>query len=270
MRPSISAGKMGKKETPSIGAGKNKGRGVRLWAVIFWLALWQASAMCLGQEILLVSPVQVLKRLGQLAVEAEMWRSVAFSISRILLGFLLGAVLGVGLAALAARFKRTRELLAPITAVIKSIPVASFVILALIFLPSRNLSVLISLLVVFPILYANTLEGIGSTPVQMLEMAKVFRLSWGRRLTYIYISHLLPYLKSSLSVAMGFCWKSGVAAEVIGIPKGSIGEKLYEAKIYLETADLFAWTLVIVLLSAGFERLFRLMLEWSAARLERS
>ena len=49
-------------------------------------------------------------------------------------------------------------------------------------------------------------------------------------------------------------WKAGVAAEVIGVVGGSIGEKLYEAKIYLQTGDLLAWTVVIVALSALFER----------------
>lgn len=246
-----------------------KNKGIRLWAVAFWLICWQIGAMSLGQEILLVSPVQVLVRLFQLAGEGDFWKSIGFSISRILFGFAMGCILGVSLGALSSQWKWVRELLAPITAVIKSIPVASFVILALIFLPSRNLSVLISFLVVFPILYTNILTGIESTSDQMLEMAQVFQLSWPKKIYYIYISHLLPYLKTSISVAMGFCWKSGVAAEVIGIPKGSIGEKLYQAKIYLETADLFAWTLVIVLLSIGFERLLGYIVTKSITSIER-
>ena len=68
------------------------------------------------------------------------------------------------------------------------------------------------------------------------------------------------------SVALGICWKSGVAAEVIGLPDGSIGDALYRAKITLSTGELFAWTFVIILLSAGFEKLFLALLDKVVAR----
>ncbi len=132
---------------------------------------------------------------------------------------------------------------------IKAIPVASFIILVLIWVPSRNLSIVISFLMVLPVVYTNVLNGIASTDRKLLEMAQVFRVPLSRRIRYIYLSQLLPFLRTGFSLSLGLCWKAGIAAEVIGIPKGSIGEKLYEAKVYLQTADLFAWTLVIVLIS---------------------
>ena len=113
---------------------------------------------------------------------------------------------------------------------------------------------------VFPVIYSNVLEGIRSTDRELLEMGQVFRIPWGRRLLYIYLPHLKPFLFSACSVALGMSWKSGVAAEVIGVAAGSIGEKLYESKIYFMTEDLLAWTVVIVLISVLFEKLFlRLM-----------
>lgn len=139
-------------------------------------------------------------------------------------------------------------------ALLKSIPVASFVILALIWAGSANLSVLIAFLVVLPVIYIHTVAGLESTDEKLLEMAKVFSMSPWKQIRYIYIPALVPYLRSGCGVALGMSWKSGVAAEVIGVPDHSIGEKLYMSKIYLNTGDLMAWTFVIIVISALFEK----------------
>ena len=175
---------------------------------------------------------------------------------RILLGFLLGLVLGTALAVLSGRFSIIRTLFSPLISAMKSIPVASFTILALFWVGSENLSVLVSILICVPIICANMLEGIDNLDKKLDEMAKVFKIPAGRRFAGVYLSQLLPYFRSASRLAIGLSWKSGVAAEVIGIPDGSIGEKLFMSKIYLETADLFAWTLVVILLSFLCEKLF--------------
>ena len=200
--------------------------------------------------------MQALGRLIDLAGTPEFWRAAAFSSLRILGGFFLSCVLAVALAALAARLRWVRELLSPLVAVVKAVPVVSFIILALIFFSSENLSLLISALMVFPPVYLNVLEGIGYTDRQLLEMARVFRVPFSRQLRGIYLPAVLPYFRSAVSLGLGLCWKSGAAAEVIGLPAGSIGEALYTAKVYFQTGDLFAWTAVIVAISVLFERLF--------------
>lgn len=236
-------------------------RPVRLWAAAFWLLVWEGASLALasttgGRMLLLASPVQALGRLLALAATAEFWQAAAFSSLRVLGGFFLSCVLAVALAALAARLRWVRELLSPLVAVVKAVPVVSFIILALIFFSSENLSLLISALMVFPPVYLNVLEGIGHTDVQLLEMARVFRVPLSRQLRGIYLPAVLPYFRSAVSLGLGFCWKSGAAAEVIGLPAGSIGEALYTAKVYFQTGDLFAWTAVIVAISVLFERLF--------------
>lgn len=248
--------------------GKSASSKIRLWAVLFWLALWQLGSMALNQKILLVSPLQVVIRLSQLIPTTAFWKTVWFSFVRIAAGFFLAAFSGVLLAALSFRFRRIRELLAPFLLAIKSVPVASFIILALLWCSSRNLSVLISFLMVLPVIYHNVLKGIGACDPKLLEMARVFALSPGRMIRYIYLPQVLPYFQAACGAALGLCWKSGVAAEVIGIPTGSIGERLQQAKVYLDTPDLFAWTLVVVLLSLGFEKLFLFLLKKLALRLE--
>ena len=248
--------------SPRSGANPSEGKKrVPLWAVVFWLIVWELLALWVAEPILLVTPFAALRRLTQLVQETVFWKSIVFTVGHILMGFGLSAVLGIGLAALAYRFRLVRELLAPLSASVKSIPVASFVILVLLWVPSRNLSIIVSLLIGFPVIYANVLMGLDSTDPKLIEMAKVFRVPFMTQLRAIYLYQVLPFLRSGLAVAIGLCWKSGVAAEVIGIPKGSIGEMLYKAKVYLETPDLFCWTLVIVLLSIGCEKLLSLVMK---------
>lgn len=231
---------------------------LRPWAVGFWLLVWQGASMAVDLPILLPSPLAALGRLGELAVTAVFWRAVGWSAARIFGGFLLACLLASALAVPAFRWRRVRELLAPLAAAVKAVPVASFIILALVWLNSSQLPLFIAGLMVFPTVYLNVLEGIGQADPKLLEMARVFRVPPGRQALGIYLPAVLPYFRSACSVGLGMCWKAGVAAEVIGLPRGSLGERLYTAKVYFQTADLFAWTAVIVIISAVFERLFLL------------
>ena len=229
-------------------------------SVALALLLWQAGAMLLDLPLLLVPPLEVVKRLFTLIPEPDFWRTLLFSFSRIVLGFALAFALGCLLGVLSGKWPLLETLLWPYVITIKTVPVASFIIISLIFFSARQLPTFISFLMVFPVIYSNVLEGIRSTDRELLEMAQVFRMPWMRRLGYIYLPHLKPFLFSACSVALGMSWKSGVAAEVIGVAAGSIGEKLYESKIYFMTEDLLAWTVVIVLISVLFEKVFlRLM-----------
>ena len=223
--------------------------------LLFWLAVWQILAMCVDNFLLVVTPLQALRALLTLAGQAEFWQSAFGSLWRIVLGFLLGAVLALFLAAVSYRYKIAEEVLQPFMVFCKAVPVAVFAVLLLIWWGSSMLAVAICFLVVFPNIYLNTLEGLKSADRELLEMAEIFRLSFRTRFFYIYRPALKPFLLSAFQLSLGMCWKSGVAAEVIGTPAHSIGGALYLAKIYLDTADLFAWTAVIIVLSVCFEKI---------------
>ena len=204
----------------------------RIGAAALAVLVWQAASMAVGSALLLPSPAAVLVRLAALLPDGGFWRAVWFSFCRIAGGFGAALVLGTALAFAAGRWPVVDVLLRPYVLAVKSVPVASFIILALIWMRTSALPLFISFLMVFPILYTNVLAGIRSADRELLEMARV----------------------AGSAAALGMSWKAGVAAEVIGVVGGSIGEKLYEAKIYLQTGDLLAWTAVIVALSALFER----------------
>ena len=258
------------KSSPQLSAPANRAAGSGLhrsktriapWAVLFWLCVWQLASMLINQRILLVSPVRVILRLIELIPTEDFLASLLHSLLHITGGF-LAALLAAGLlAALSARFRAASELLAPLMLAIRTIPVVSFIILALFFVSSKYLAILISFLMGLPIIYQNLLEGIrqlreSQESRQLMEMSRLFRLRPYRRMRYIILGQLMPYLRAACSSAIGLCWKAGAAAEVIGMPDKSIGEKLQQAKIYLNTPDLLAWTLVLVLVSLSFEKIF--------------
>lgn len=248
-------------KTTSIISPNKKNILAKTLSVLPALLVWQLVSMLIGSEILLVSPLEVLARLFEMVGEEGFFSSVWFSFSRIGLGFFSGLLLGIVFALLAGRLPIMEKLLWPYMVTVKSVPVASFVVIALVWFTSSSLVVLISFLMVLPIVYTNLLEGIRSVDVKMLEMADVFRMPFHRRLKYIWLPSVRPFLLSGVRVSLGLAWKSGVAAELIGIPDGSLGEALYYSKLFLNTADLFAWTVVIVLASVLFEKLFVFLLD---------
>ena len=239
---------------------------LRLGAVAVWLLLWQLASMAVALPLLLPSPLAVLLRLGQLCTGADFWLTVASSLLRILLGFLLGVLFGTALAGLCWRFRLIDVLARPLLGVLKSTPVASFIILALVWVKTTWLATVISFIMVLPLIYANVREGIDSADRQLLEMAQVFRLSRRKTFRYCYLPAILPFFLSAVSSALGFAWKSGIAAEVLGRPARAIGSQIYDSKIYLETPDLFAWTLVVILLSVLLERLAVHFVRWAGKR----
>lgn len=238
------------------GAGNIMKTSRKLLIIAFWLLLWQALALLIHNSILMVGPVETLRSLGAMLRTTMFWQSLVFSFVRIIAGFLIGSAVGILLAWGSYRHPLLEEILAPFILALKAVPVASFVIILLIWAGNRMLSLYISALVVLPLLYVNTLSGLKASDVKLLEMATVFRMTPLRRIRFIYLPALFPYLYSAFQTALGMAWKSGVAAEVIGQPLGSMGNGLYNAKIYLETGELFSWTIAIILISYLFERIF--------------
>ena len=228
----------------------------KMAAVLIALLLWQCLYMTINQRILLASPLEVADALVQMIGKAAFWKTILYSVLRITGGFLIAFATGVLLGIGAGRFKILAILLWPYATAIKAVPVASFIILALIWIGSDKLSILISALMVFPIIYTNVLEGVRSADEKLLEMAYIYRLSNIKKLIYIYLPALKTYILAAVSTALGIAFKAGTAAEVIGIPDGSIGERLYEAKIYFATAELLAWTAAIVIISIVLEKVF--------------
>lgn len=232
-----------------------KGMAEKGAVILVWLAVWQVLTKLVGNEILLAGPWEVLCAIISNMQETVFWKTVLYSMLRILTGFFSGLLVGIFLAVLSAKNHLVQELLKPVIALLKAVPVASFVVLFLIWWRADGLSVAVSFMVVLPHIYTSMLSGIRAADKKLTEMAKVFHMPHRNQIYYLYRPACRPFLDSAIKISIGMSWKSGVAAEVIGMPDASIGEALYMAKIYLETADVLAWTVVTIALSAICEKI---------------
>lgn len=229
-----------------------------LAAAAFYLALWGALALLLrsqGRSLLLPGPAESFARLAELMGSAAFWSYTFASLARVTLGIATAAAAGVALAALCTRFRAFDALLAPAMSVVKATPVASFAILVLIWLPRDAVPVCISALMVMPVVWANVRGGILGVDGQLLELARACRLPRRRVLRRIYVPSVLPDFAAALRSGIGFGWKAGIAAEVLTVPRESMGRMIYESRYYLQTTDLFAWTLAVIFLSVAIEKL---------------
>lgn len=237
---------------------------ISLAVCVVWLLVWQAAHLLvyagMGTSLLLPSPAETFLRLRELLGDPSFYSIIGHTFLRIFTGFLLGTAVGCVLGGLTAFSPLLYRFFALPMNAIKSTPVASFVILALVWIKGENLSTFIAFLMVLPVIWQSVHTGLQSADPELLEMAQVYRFSRGKKLRYLYLPAALPYLISAMRVGLGFSWKSGIAGEVIAIPSQAIGTQLYNAKIYLDMPGLFAWTIVIILLSAAIERIVLFLL----------
>lgn len=246
---------------PAVGKATHRGifrRLSPLWALLFWLMVWQLVSLWVNQELLVPSPLRVGRALLQLMGQWQFWASAAMSLLRVLEGFAFGIIAGLVLAVLTLRFAVARALLAPLLKVVRATPVASFIILALVWLPTGRIPGFISMLMVAPVVWASVEKGVREIDPLLLEMARLYRMTPWRLFRWVWGPSVAPYFLTACTTGLGFAWKSGVAAEVICRPLLSIGKNLQEAKLYLETPEVFAWTITVAVLSLGLEKLLLL------------
>lgn len=238
-----------------------------LLPLVFWLAIWQLAGWLVersvqgrGNELLLPYPSSVFQALCRLVVTAGFWRSVGASLLRIFLGLAAGVAAGSVLAALTCGSSLADRLLSPAIRVIRATPVASFILLVLLWTSRDAVPVIVSALMVLPVVWETMSRGIGAVDGKLLELAKAYRFSRWKQVKLIYLPSLKPYFSAALTNAVGLAWKSGSAAEVLCLPKEALGSRIYQAKLYLEIPELFAWTVTVVCLSLLLEKLLGMAL----------
>jgi len=225
-------------------------------AALLWLAVWALAARAVGQELLIPAPLVVLRHLVSIVRSESFFITVGTSLLRITCGFLLGCAAGTILAAVCSVSPLADAVFSPAVEVISSVPVTSFIILVMLWLQYSYVPVFISALLVTPVLFGNVMTGIRETDPELIETAEIYRLGTVRTITKLYIPSVLPYFYSGAVTGSGLAWKAGIAAEVLALPKNAIGSGMYYSKLYLETADLFAWTLIVAGMSLLLSRIF--------------
>ncbi len=225
-----------------------------LLIVTVWFAIWQIASMIVNQPLFLPSPSDTFVTLWHLIGTGSFWLNVAYTFYRVTLGLVVSFAAGILLAFLAAQFSALEKFLRPAVAAIKSTPVMSVIMLALVWFSSSFVPVFSCILLCLPIFYANTLSGIKSVDNELLELAHVYRVKRRRIIADITLPSVMPHIYSAISVCLGFSWKAVVAAEVLSSPKYALGYRLYATKLALDTTAMFAWTVTIIIISLIVEK----------------
>ncbi|MFA7672685.1 MAG: ABC transporter permease subunit [Clostridia bacterium] len=238
----------------------------KLWkftAVILWILIWYLVSLLVNRELYVPSPYSTLKALIQLMSDKVFYTSVIFTMIRIIVGFLVAAVAAFILGIIAGLNEKAEILISPFITVVRSTPVMSFIILTIIWFSYNLAPFVVNIIMCFPPIYDSVVKGIRSTDRKLLEMSKIYKVSFFNTFKGIYFGSVKPFLYSGMNTSLGLSFRVAVAAEVFANPKYGIGTKLLQAKVNLETTDVYAWTFVILLLSFLSEQLFKLIIKES-------
>lgn len=230
----------------------------KLIVFIFWIGVWQIVYLLINNDLYVPAPISVFKTLKVLIFKLEFWQSVFASISRTLAGILISIVFGIIFGVICSVNKFMYDLINPLVITIKTTPIMSFIIIALVWFSSNNVNVFICFLMCFPLIWTNVIEGIRNVDENILSMAKLYKVKKYIIFNKIYVPCILPYFSAACVSSIGLGWKASIAAEVLSNPKYSIGGQLYNAKLYMDSNELFAWTFVVIVISIIFESLFKL------------
>jgi len=239
---------------------------VSLTAVAFLFAAWWLVSLVIDAAIILPAPHEVAMALVRLIKSHDFWWSVGHTFYRGVSGFLISLTIGIAVGIAAGVSLPLDALFKPLIAVIRTTPVMSIVLIALLWFKTGTVPIFSTFLIAFPVITQNIIVGIRQTDAGLLEMGRAYGLSPLRRLLYISIPSVIPYLVSGAQTALGLTWKVVVAAEVLSIPAFGVGSEMQLAQMSLETAQVFAWTAVAILLSSFSQYLFSMMISrmpWS-------
>lgn len=224
------------------------------WLIIlFWVLVWQGVSSFINQSLLFPGPLQSLTALFFLMRTSTFWLSIFYTMIRVLIGFALALFTGTSMGILCAVNPILDRFLSPLRGLIRSTPVSSFIILVLLWLSQDITPVFISFLMVLPVIWINIQESFLAVDPTLIEMAGHYGFSTPEKIEKLYFLSMKPSIYSACATGLGFAWKSAIAAEVIARPVFSVGRNLQDAKVYLQTEQLFAWTLSVIILSQIFD-----------------
>ena len=224
-------------------------------AAFFWILLWQIAAMLVDSELILPSPVVTLQTLFVLIQEPDFLIKLGMTLLRVFGGIFLSCLIAFIFGIICGLHEPLKILFQPFASITRTLPVVSIIILINLWVSSGWVPLIVTFLMCFPIMWTNTVTGIHETDPAYLEMARTFGVSRKNILKGIYLPSVKPYVKAALINAVGMSWKATVTAEVLANARPSVGMSLYYAKAELETPTLFAWTLLLIVISLIIEKI---------------
>ena len=228
--------------------------------VLFWLAVWEILALIVNHSYFLPSFTETLIAFIRLIKTAVFFKALLFTLLRVLAGLLGGILVGILLAVLSYKVKPIKSLITPIMSVIKATPVATVIIILWIALSANTLAIVIAMLMVVPIVWQNLIDGFSSISTELVEVCDIFELSFYKKMKYLLLPSVFKYFIPAVTTSIGLAWKAEIATEIIAYVKNSIGYYINDAKYYYESDTVFAWTLVIIIMSMTLEKLTKRLL----------
>ena len=228
--------------------------------IVLWLLIWQALALIVNRPFLVPTVPATFFALINIVTEKSFFKVVFLSLLRILAGLFLGTLAGILLSFLSYKIEAVRLFITPLISVIKSTPVATFIVILWIMFSANTLTVIIAFLMVMPIIWQNLMDGYKSIDRDLSEVCDVFEFSLSKRMKILVFPTLVKYFIPGIITATGLAWKAEIAAEIIAYTKNSIGQQINDAKYFYETPTVFAWTFVIIVMSILLEKLTKYFL----------
>ncbi len=234
--------------------------------IAVYILIWQLLSMLVGSRLLLLpSPLDTLRSMKEIVVSETGWKSIGMTVLRILCGYFLGCAVGILFAVLTAHFRVFDWLLKPMRSLIKTTPITSFALILLVSVMSGFVPVIVAMIVVVPMIWQTTEEAIQNRSTELNEMAQIYLTAW-KKFRFVTLPQVLPRFFASASTALGFAWKAVITAEILALPKLGIGRQMQFHKIHIEIPELFAWTLLVIILSVVLEYSLKLLLKKAGQR----
>lgn len=235
-------------------------------SVIIMMLLWEWVSIRIGSEHILPGPLVTLQAVFNLFIDSEFLMIIWNTLLRGMMGFAIAIVSGVVLGIIAGLYPTFDSFMRPWIVVMRSVPVVSFILLALIWFTSASVPVFIGILTMFPMIYTNIIEGMRNVDVKLIDMARFYKVSTKRIITDVYAPAIAPYVTSGISSAIGIGWRAIIIGEVLSQPEYGIGTSMHSAQSFLNVDVLIAWTFIAVIMSYLFEHVLRLferkMIRW--------
>ncbi len=225
------------------------------------LAFWEIFAQILNKPLIAPTILEILTSVVGLLERKQSYLFIGASLSRVFVTLFVDFVIAFFLGLTAGLNKKIEDLLSVTENIFRSLPTVAVLLISLIWFKSNITPIFVTSLIVLPILYRNITDGVKNIDKNLMEMAEDFGVPFLRKLFFLYIPSIKPFLQNALALSCGFAIKVTVTAEVLSQPKNGIGTALYLAKVQLETAELFAWAGISIFIAMFLQKLFRLKIK---------
>lgn len=236
--------------------------------ILLLILIWQIASNVYQSEHILPSPLMTLVTALEILADPELWPSILITILRGLEGFAISLFLSLIIGIPAGIYRSFFHFINPLLVTIRSTPVISFILLAIIWFGNEQVPVFIAILTMFPVICLNVIEGIRNVDEDLVEMGRTYNISNRGILKDIYIPSIIPFLTGGISNALGFGWRAIIIGEVLSQPRWGIGARMQDAQTFLMVSELIAWTLIAIIISYLFEYIVRIfekrMLRWKS------